>query len=128
MQCFFIIFFNKFNVSTENDILSNDNFLNIIVFYVKVPVLSVKTYDILPNSSGIVLFLANDPSISLSFDIPYEKYNFEKSKFTLNDIGIIELNNKICLNNYNNQPFYKPLLRTIQNAVKTNKQHSILAN
>lgn len=43
---------------------SKESLLKIISFYVKVPVLSVNKYYILPNSSGIVLFLAIVPSIS----------------------------------------------------------------
>ena len=64
------------NVSVESAIT-----LNIISFFVKVPVLS-----------EIERFLGIVPGISVSLFINAEKYNLETSRFTLNDIGIIEQN------------------------------------
>lgn len=59
------------------------NFFRVISFFVKVPVLSVNMNYILPNSSGIVLFLGIVPGIDLSDFIRYEKYIFPISKFVL---------------------------------------------
>ena len=85
------------NDSSPNCSVSIAIFLKIISFFVKVPVLSLKTYDILPNSSGIVLFLAIVSGIDLSVEIINENQVFATSKLTFKAIGIIELNNIINL-------------------------------
>ena len=72
---------------------SNDNFLNIISFYVSVPVLSHNKYWILPKDSGTFEFLVIVPSIYLSLLILYEYTNFANSILTRIDMGMILLNN-----------------------------------
>ena len=90
--------FKSLKFSSPNWSVSIAIFLNTISFFVKVPVLSEKTYEILPNSSGIVLFLAIVSGIDLSLFITYEKYVFDTSRFTLKEIGIIAQNKIIYLN------------------------------
>jgi hypothetical protein len=70
---------------------------------VRVPVLSLNKYYTLPNYSGIELFLDTVPGIYSSFDILYEKYVLQKSKFTLREIGIILASNRTYLKKYNGQ-------------------------
>lgn len=48
----------------------------------------------MPNSSGIELFLAIAPFISVSLLILKQYSNFAKSKLTLIEIGIMADNNK----------------------------------
>jgi hypothetical protein len=69
---------------------------------VRVPVLSLKIYEILPNSSGIVLFLAIVSGIDLSLLMTKEKKDFESTKFTLRAIGIMAQNKTINLKNVKN--------------------------
>ena len=108
-----IIPFKSLNCSSPKDSVSIATILNIISFLVKVPVLSENTYEILPNSSGIVLFLAIVSTISLSLFILTEKYVFDISKFTLKDIGIIAQNKIIYLIKVNKNLLSNPLAAAI---------------
>ena len=90
--------------------------MNIISFYVKVPVLSVKRYYILPSSSGILEFLAIVPSISLSLFIRYEYNNFAKSRLTLNEIGMTALKRIRYLKK--SIPSYHPISLVGRNIIK----------
>lgn len=103
-----------------------DTFLKTISFCVNVPVLSLRIYWTLPNSSGIWLFLAKAPSIYLSLFILYEKTILEKSKFTLKLIGIIDDKSKTCLNKSNIQYYPKPPDSTIIVASMTMKTNNTL--
>ena len=83
--------YNSFKSSWVYVAYSNDNFLNIISFYVSVPVLSHNKYYILPKDSGTFEFLVMVPSIYISLFILYEYTNLANSILTLIDMGIILL-------------------------------------
>jgi hypothetical protein len=83
--------YNSFKSSWVYVAYSNDNFLNIISFYVSVPVLSHNKYYILPKDSGTFEFLVMVPSIYISLLILYEYTNLANSILTLIDMGIILL-------------------------------------
>lgn len=94
------IFVIPWRVLSVNCAESSEIFLKTMLFCVRVPVLSLRIYEILPSSSGMVLFLASAPGMSLSRLIFAENIILEKSRLTLKDIGIIELSKRICLNSW----------------------------
>ena len=108
--------FKSLKFSSPNCSDSIAIFLKTISFLVKVPVLSEKTYEILPNSSGIVLFLDIVSGIESSLLIQYEKYVLDTSKFTLNDIGIIAQNRTIYLNKIKKNLELNPFIHDKNNA------------
>lgn len=97
--------------------------MNFISFAVIVPVLSEKMTEILPSSSGIVLFLATAPN-SGSEEISLEKNNFEKSRFSLRDIGMIVERSKTYLKTFttkfSNLPDPTKSTKEMPNMIKNN--------
>lgn len=65
------------------------NFLNIISFCVRVPVLSVSRYEIRPSSSGMVLVRTTVSGMSLSREIIHEYTSFAMSRLILKLKGIV---------------------------------------
>lgn len=101
--------------------------MNIISFCVKVPVLSVNRYYILPNSSGIWEFLTTAPSISLSLFINLEKYIFARSRLSLIEIGIIAHSKMTHLKYLMYQVPTKPSTAIIRRAKKHMVKNRIFA-
>ncbi len=76
------------------------------MFFVNVPVLSERRYYILPSSSVLLLFLTVTYGIYLSLFISIVYLSLAKSRLTLIEIGIIQLNSKNVLIKYIKKSFY----------------------
>jgi len=100
--------------------------LQIISFWVSVPVLSVIRNWMRPSSSGMFEFRAIAPLIYSSVLMLCEYQSFARSRLTLNEIGMMDESSRIVRNKNMRQSPWNPFRNVITNAKTSKNPNRIL--